>query len=143
MLGCMLLGMLGCESTPDPQKIGVFASTNHGLMELTTYGEQNGMTSFELRKLHVVPKAAKVTQFYVNMPDSTITELKIFWVTKLSDEFDEKDQSPLNVSIETGKNNVYRIKCADLMGKTNGFALVKLSMPMGVSDRVYVIQITE
>ena len=142
-LGCLLLFSLGCETTPDPQKIGVFAATNRGLLELTPYGAQNGMSSYDLRKLQEVPAVAKVTQFYVNMPDSKITESKMFWLTKLDKEFDEKGLSSLNASIETGKNNVYRIKCAELAGKKGGYILLKISMPLGTPDRMYAIQLTE
>jgi hypothetical protein len=142
-LGCLLLFSLGCETTPDPQKIGVFASTNRGLLELTAYGEQNGMTSYDLRKLQEVPAVAKVARFYVNMPDSKITNSKIFWLTTLDKDFDEKGRPSLSTSIETGKNNVYRITCADLMGKKNGYVLLKVSMPLGTPDRMYIIQLTE
>jgi hypothetical protein len=142
-LGCLLLCMLGCEATPEPQKIGVFASTNHGLLELTAYGEQSSMTNYDLSKLHDVPTVAKITSLYVNMPDSKITNSKIFWLTKLDKGFDEKSQPSLNASIEAGKNNVYQIKCAELEGKSGGDILLKISMPLGTPDRMYVIRLSE
>jgi hypothetical protein len=142
-LGCLLLFSLGCETSPDPQKIGVFASTNRGLLELTAYGEQNGMTSYDLRKLQEAPTVAKVARFYVNMPDSKITNSKIFWLTKLDKYFDEKGQPHLNASVEAGKNNVYRITCAELESKKGGYVLLKISMPLGTPDRMYGIQLTE
>ena len=142
-LGCLVLVLLGCETAPDPQKIGVFASTNHGLLELTAYGEQDGRSSYDLSKLPQTPAVAKITQFYVNMPDSKITNSKIFWLTKLGKEFNENDLPALNASIEAGKNNVYRIKCAELDGKKGGYVLLKISMPLGTADRVYVIHLTE
>ena len=143
VIGCLLMVVIGCQTAPDPQRIGVFASTNRGLLELSSYGEQTGMTSYSLLKLSEVPKASKVEQFYVNMPGSTITELKVFWITKFDNEFDEKDRIPLNASIEAGKSNVYRIRCADLAGKKDGYAFLKLPMPLGVADRMYVIRLSE
>ncbi len=142
-LGCLVLFLLGCETTPDSQKIGVFASTNHGLMELTAYGKQNGMTSYDLRKMQNIPTAAKVTRFYVNMPNSAITESKMFWLTKLDKEIDENNLSSLNASIEAGKNNVYQIKCTELDGKKDGYILLKISMPLGAPDRMYAIHLSE
>ena len=144
LVGCLLLLLLGCEKSPEPQKIGVFASTNRGLLELTSYGEQSrySMASYNFRKLPEVPTVSKVISFYVNMPDSKITNSKVFWVTGLGKDFDEESQVPLNTSIETTKNNVYRITCADLDGKKGGYILLKVSMPLGTADRMYVIQLT-
>jgi hypothetical protein len=90
-----------------------------------------------------IPRASKVDRFYVNMPGSTITEVKIFWLPTLDKNFDERQQTPLDASIESGKSNVYRINCAGLGSKKGGFALLKLPMPLGVADRAYVIQMTE
>lgn len=119
-LGCLAILLVGCETAPDPQKIGVFASTNHGLVELTVYGEQEGMTSYDVRKLKQAPTAAKVSQFYVNMPDSQITNSKLFWLTKLDNELNEEGLPPLNASIEVAKGNMYRIKCAQMEEKRMG-----------------------
>src|SRR5271165_4947643 len=95
ILGCLLLLLLGCEKAPEPQKIGVFASTNRGLLELTTYGEQVSMTRYSFHELHNVPTASKIVSFYVNMPDSKITSSKIFWLAKLDKDFNEGSQTPL------------------------------------------------
>lgn len=142
-LGCLLLCLLGCETTPPPQKVGVFASTSHGLLELTAYGKQTGENVYSLNNLGEIPKASKIGRFYVNMPGSTITEVKVFWLTKLDKEFDERSQSPLDASIESGKDNVYRVNCSGLGDEKGGYALLKLPMPLGVADRVYLVQIGE
>jgi hypothetical protein len=142
-LACLGLFLLGCESAPDPQKVGVFASTNHGLVELTVYGEQDGMTSYDLSKLQDAPTVGKVEQFYVNMPDSKITNSKMFWLATPDKKFNEEGKASLNASIEIGKNGVYRIKCADLEGKKAGYILLKISMPLGTADRMYVIRLSE
>lgn len=142
MFVCLLL-MLGCEKAPEPQKIGVFVSSDRGLLELTAYGEQNGMTSYSFHQLTGIPTVGKVNLFYVNMPDSKITESKVYWLTKLDRDFHEDGQQQLNLSIETGKNNVYRITCADLGAKKGGYALLKVSMPLGTPDRMYLTQMSE
>ena len=142
-LGCLLLCMLGCKTTPEPQKVGVFASTNHGLLELTTYGKQTGENVYSLNNLPEIPKASKIIRFYVNMPGSTITEVKVFWVTTLDKNFDERNQTPLDASIESGKSSVYLINCAALSDKKSGYVLLKVPMPLGVADRAYVAQVTE
>lgn len=141
-LGCLLVSLLGCETTPEPQKVGVFAATNHGLLELTTYGKQIGENVYSLSSLSEIPKTSKVERFYVNMPGSTITEVKVFWLTTLDKNFDDRNQTPLDASIETGKGNVYRINCAGLSDKKGGYVLLKVPMPLGVADRAYVVQVT-
>jgi hypothetical protein len=141
-LGCLVLSILGCRAAPEPQQVGVFAATNHGLLELTTYGKQIGENVYSLSSLAEIPKAAKVERFYVNMPGSTITEVKVFWLTALDKNFDERNQTPLDTSIETGKGNVYRINCAGLSDKKGGYVLLKVPMPLGVADRAYVVQVT-
>jgi len=143
LLGCLFFSILGCKTVQEPQQIGVFASTDHGLLELTAYGKEIGEGIYSLNNLPEIPKASKVDRFYVNMPGSTITEVKLFWLTKLDKEFHENGQSPLNAGIEAGKNTVYRINCVGLNSKKGGYVLLKLPMPLGVADRVYVIQITE
>ena len=142
-ISCVCLCMLGCKSAPEPQQVGVFASTNHGLLELTAYGKQISESTYSVNGLPELPKASRIDRFYVNMPGSTITEVKVFWVAKLDKDFNEQSQPALNVSIEAGKNNVYQINCAGLDGKKGGYVLLKLPMPLGVADRVYLIQMTE
>ena len=142
-LGYLLLCMIGCERAPDPQKIGVFASTNRGLLELTSYGEQHSMTGYDLHKVVDAPKVTRLTSFYVNMPDSKITNSKIFWAPKLNSTFEEKDQPSLDADIETGKNNAYEIKCAAMDRSGDGYIFLKISMPLGTPDRMYVIQLSK
>ena len=141
-LGCLLLFTAGCRTTPEPQKVGVFASTNHGLVELTAYGKQNGMHSYSLKDLLEIPKAPKLGRFYVNMPDSAITEVKVFWLPRLEKNFDEEGHTPLDATIESGTGKMYLISCATLSDKHEGYALLKVPMPLGVADRAYIVQLT-
>ena len=143
IVGCLLMIVIGCQTGPDPQRIGVFAFTNRGLLELSSYGEQTGMTSYDTRKLLNVPTVAKIVRFYVNMPGSTITEVKMYWLEQLGNEFDEKGRLPLNATIEAEKDNLYRIRCADLEGRREGYALLKLPMPLGTASRIYMIHLAE
>lgn len=138
------LMLVGCEKSPEPQKIGVFASTNRGLLELTVFGEQTGMTSYSMRQLSNLPTAKKIVSFYVNMPDSKITNSKVYWLAKLDQDFNERGQAALNLSIENAKTaGTYRIACTDLEGKNNGYVLLKVGMPLGTPDRMYAIHLAD
>ncbi|HUZ93588.1 MAG TPA: hypothetical protein VMU57_01605 [Edaphobacter sp.] len=141
-LGSLLLCILGCKAAPGPQQIGVFASTSHGLLELTAYGKDDEAEDvYSFRNLSVIPKTSRVEEFYVNMPGSIITETKIFWLASLGKNFDEHNQIPLDANIEAGKGSLYRINVQGLKAKKGGFVLLILPMPLGVSDRAYVLQI--
>lgn len=140
-LSSVLLSSCGLE--PKTQKIGVFVQTNKGLLELTSYGEQTGMNSYDLAESSNPPKVTKVNSFYVNMPDIEIANSKIFWVSSLERQFHENKSIPLTIDLEITKNNIYKINCSDLVSKKGGYAVLKIGMPMGTADRIYPVQIAE
>ena len=125
---------------PDPQKIGVFADTNKGLTELTSYGEQISMNSYNLAKATNPPKVSKVNALYVNMPDIKISNSKFYWVASLEKPFTEDESAALKIDTESTKSsNMYRLSCPELEGKTGGYLVLKVGMPLGTADRMYPI----
>jgi len=138
---CLLLGG-ACHRAPQPQKIGVFADTNRGLLELTSYGQQTGMRTYGFGQAAGIPEVQRVSLFFVNMPDIKITNSKIFWLSDLPRSFDETTQAPLKIDIESVQGNMYRIVCAELEGKKGAVAVLKIGMPLGTADRMYLIRIS-
>jgi hypothetical protein len=134
--------LTGCESAPDSSRIGVFASTTHGLLELTTYGKEIGEAVYELPNAQTFPSSTSVRSFYINMPDSTITESKLYWMSSIGKTFNESGQSPLSITLVAKREKLYQVACADLAQKKDGYAILKVSMPLGQPDRIYVVHVT-
>jgi len=141
LVGLFLLSACGRE--PEHQKIGVFADTNKGLLEIKSYGEQTGMHSYNLAKVSNPLKVSRVRVFYVNMPDIEITNSELFWVSSLERDFKEVESTPLKIDMENTKNNMYKILCPELKSKKGGYAVLKIGMPLGTADRMYPVQIAE
>lgn len=139
LISSLLLAACG-GTEPDPQKIGVFAETNKGLMELTNYGEQISMSSYNLAKAANPPKVSKVKAFYVNMPDIKISNSKFYWIASLEKPFTENESAALRIDVESTKSpNMYRLSCPELEDKTGGYLVLKVGMPLGTADRMYPV----
>lgn len=105
-----------CSGAPDESKIGVFARTNGGLQELTMYGEQIGSDSYRLPDLSSAPSAKSVKAFFLNMPDTNVSNSKVFWLASPQERFDEDDVPALPVQVETVKGKLYKLSSSDLEG---------------------------
>jgi len=138
---CSLVLGGACRRAPAPQKIGVFADTNSGLLELTAYGEQAGRTTYTFRQITGVPNVQRINRFFVNMPDTKITDSKLYWLLGLPARFEETTQEPLKIDIESMQGNMYSIVCSELEGKKGGVALLKIGMPLGTPDRMYPVRL--
>jgi hypothetical protein len=130
-----------CHRAPAPQKIGVFADTNSGLLELTAYGEQAGRTTYTFRQITGVPNVQRINRFFVNMPDTKITNSKLYWLLDLPARVQETELPPLKIDIESVQGNMYSIVCSELEGKKGGVAVLKIGMPSGTPDRMYPVRL--
>jgi len=134
--------LTACGRAPDPQKLGVFADTNKGLLELSSYGEETDVGEYNLGKVSP-QKISKINLFYINMPGVEIASSKLFLLSSLEKNFIEEKYTPLKIEMETTKNNIYKIRCPELDGKKVGLAYLKIKMPLGTPDRIYPLQIAE
>ena len=126
-----------------PTKPGVFAETHTGFIELTTYAEpaQNGNYSFpNLRHSPVIPF---IRAFYINLPNLTITNAKVFWVTDVRFTIHEDRHTPLPIQTDCLAPDSYKIKCPSLSLQQAGFGLLKLTLANGAADRMYVIKFSD
>jgi hemin uptake protein HemP len=142
------------EAKPDPHLIGVWASTDSGLVQLQSYGIEEvrdsfteGLTStFHFDDANQLPGAASVKAFFVNMPDAKVTESKLYALSRLSARWHEQikspsDPRPLPASMQIVEGSLYRIASERLEPLASGYAAIHISMPMGIPDRLYAIKI--
>lgn len=132
-----------CSGAPDESKVGLFARTNTGLQELTVYGEQVGSDSYRLPDLSALPAAKSVKAFFLNMPDATVANSKVFWLAAPQDRLDEDQVPALPVQVDAVKGNMYKLSSSEIESKRNGLLIFKVGMPLGTADRVYIVKLAE
>ena len=141
ILICSFL-LLSCSHEPGPEKLGVFAETGTGFVELTSFGEQNGIQTYNLETAPPPIVGGTVKSYLINLPDVKIANSKVFWTSTLDKFFDEKNARIIGSSLESASdNNRYKISITDGNIPQSGYALLKVGMPLGTPDRMYIVQI--
>jgi hypothetical protein len=136
--------VLACtQATPDAKKLGVYAGTNHGVIDLNIFGEQTGMTSYSVPDLNAVPKAANVKAFFVNLPDIKVSNCRIYWVDSLAGTFREDKATAEPTTTESVEGSMYKLSSPQLSDRTGGYLLFKVGMELGTSDRIYPVKLGE
>lgn len=164
LLLAALLGVVGCQqeggrvsdaarntptvmsmfaATPDPSRLGVFASTSSGIKELLVYGEETGMDTFRVPDLSAVPTVGSVGAFFLNMPNTDVMSSRVFWVAAPQRSFDESSCAPLPVQYQSVKGNMYKVVLPTLGNRHSGVLLFIVRMPLGTRDRTYAIRLTK
>ncbi|HVR11503.1 MAG TPA: hypothetical protein VMW75_25895 [Thermoanaerobaculia bacterium] len=151
-----ILCIISCSRGPDPHRIGVFAETNAGLVELTVYGSETeadsftqGVTAgFSFPQGQSVPTATSVKRFYVNLPDTRIEEAKIYILRDLNARWHlqghmERDPQPVATRLSKTEGGVYELTSDQLQANGPGYVALWIKMPLGVPDRLYVVQLSE
>jgi hypothetical protein len=137
--GCGSLGQLG---SPLPTKLGVFADTG-SLTELTVYVEESSLENFDAndaqKRVAEIPVASHVRAFFVNMPNVQITSSKAFLLKDLG-RVNEGQTPELKIDIEKAGEGVYKLVVPDVAGR-KGFLALKIGMPMGTPDRLYLLRL--
>ena len=138
---------------PDPERIGVFAETSAGLIELRPYGKQTTTASSSdemsvvFRFPGAVPSASRCNSFLVHVPEGNMADAALFWLTDLGAKFNlevkrKSDQTALVTRVEqVGDGDVYRVTSPGLMGKARGYAALLLPMPVGSANRLYAVRL--
>ena len=126
------------------QKIGVFAETSSGTLELISRRTDSYDISEDI--LSRMPKAKGVNFYYVNIPEAEIAESVLFWTSSYQkykdlDLYEPIKPETLKAEIESIKGSAYKIGSNELQNKKNGFVVLKIKMPLGTSDRLYPIKI--
>jgi hypothetical protein len=140
----------GLEAKPDSHAIGVWASTESGLIELLTYGTQslnlfNETYSYQFDECARLPRAESVQAIFVNIPDAKVTESKLFGLFDLAAQWhlhgNPADPRQVAPSMEIVEGSLYRLSSKEISTATSNFVAVSISMPMGTADRLYAIRI--
>jgi len=148
--------LLSCSRGPDPGRIGVFVETNAGAVELAAYGSEStsdsfteGLTEgFTFPQGQALPAAAVVRRIYINLPEAHVEESKLYVLPSLTARWhlqghQERDPQPLATQLSKSDKGVYELTSDQLQGKTSGYVALLIKMPLGVPDRLYVIQLSE
>jgi len=137
----ILLLLCACSNEPaPPTKPGVFAETQTGFIELTTYAEPAPNGSYSFPNLRHGPASSAIRAIYVNLPNLVITKTKVFWVADVRFTIDEDRLTPFPMKTECRATDSYKIKCPDLSFQRAGYGLLKIPMTHGATNRMYVIQ---
>ena len=126
-----------------PSAPGVFADTSNGLVEITTYAEPTSTGNYSFPNLNHSPASPTIRAFYVNMSDVSIASAKVFWSGDVRFSIHEDRYSPLETQIECLTPNSYKISCPNLSRQHAGYALLRIKMPHGVTDRMYVVKLSD
>ena len=131
--------ILGCQKAPDPKRLGIFADTDDGLIELTSFGEQTGRDHYKAPE-NEFPSVHEVRNLFINMPDANISNSQLLWTENLLEEFTEREASSLGMETEIVEGSMYKIRIFNQLDKT-GVLILKVGMPMGTADRIYPLRI--
>lgn len=131
------------QETPDAKRLGVYADTDHGVIELAVFGEQIEMTSYSVPNLNSVPKAGYVKAFFVNLPDIKVSNCRIYWVDSLADRLHEDKATAEAATIESVEGSMYKLSIPQFSDRTGGYLLFKVGMAFGTADRIYPVKLGE
>ena len=119
------------------RKVGVFAETSTGLTELTAYALEAPGGNFNPANVTDIPRLNGATTFVVNMPDAQITQSTVYWAASQN----SLPEGPLKADIETIQGTVYRITSPALRSRSSGMASLRIKMPAGTPDRMYLLKL--
>lgn len=144
----IILIFSGCNKVPPKfSKIGVFADSS-SLFEISLYAIQRPGYSSNVYwikekpgEFETIPVIKSIKAFYVNIPNANISESKIIWIKEgFNRKLIEDGWEVFRTEIEKVDEDVYKISSAQLKFKSRGLIGIKLSMPLGVPDRIYLVQ---
>lgn len=143
----------GCNGkSPELSRIGVFVDTG-SLVELTLYVKQVSISQYNAPVIAQLPEVMRINSFFVNIPEVNISECQIFWMKTLKVNkyygwqkkevvrIDPSDWEKQETRIEKTNGGVYKILSDALQSKSGGFVGLKLSMPLGTPDRIYIVKL--
>lgn len=144
------LSACAADEYPNPQKIGVFADTDSGLIELTVRGQFDRHPLSERYRITLpsrrgVPTVDEVHAFFVNMPNALITESRVYYLPNLRASWgiqrSASDPTPARIDLLRIEEDVFKIVLKEKPPAGVRYVALFLTMPMGVEDRFYPVQI--
>jgi hypothetical protein len=158
--GPFLVVPLGCRDANSPEvlgeklkSIGVYAETESGISPILVHGieEQDVMSETSSFKFtEAVPSAKRVSQFYLNLPNSNVSESELYVLDDVSaarwhyaGQNDPRDPKPIFANAETVGGQIYKFSFAELPVKKAGYACLWVSMAMGTPDRMYCVHLID
>lgn len=144
-------GALGCNRGPDPKQIGVFVDADGKTTEITSYAQEGaGLPDGE--QPPVVKSGVKA--FYVNLPDSIVSESGVYVLEKIDRSWHARTSSKVPAKLEKLAGNMYRFGLPDTKELQHGILAIRearqtvilglrVVMPLGVPDRMYAVQLGE
>lgn len=143
-------GTMMSPSAPNSTRVGVFARTSDGIQELTSFGEQLDSDRFKVPDVATIPKSNGVSALFINMPDSIVTNSKVFWdelergrPIHLKRRVREDKLSAIPFQIHHVDGNMYALESVELENCTYGVLAVKVQMPLGTPDRLYFLLLAD
>ncbi|NIS17480.1 MAG: TonB family protein [Aliifodinibius sp.] len=126
-----------------PEELGVYAYTNQGIFQVSNYGYQKSSRYFVANL--PVEKIDSISSFLVNIPDAVITESRLFRIESYQDmrKIYYDDLESVKSSTNKIREGIYKINVEEFDFNKLGYIALKLSMPLGVPDRLYILKCGE
>jgi hypothetical protein len=151
---------VGSDDAAKIRRIGVFALTDKGLVELSCYGSEarpNFLVerySFKFAKQSCVPTAHTVNAFFLNLPGANIPEAKTFSLPDLDATWGipggmslsgpaPSDPTALTTEVENIRGTIFKIYPQHLAETRSRFIALVVSMPLGTPDRMYAVELSD
>jgi hypothetical protein len=133
------------------KNLGAYAETSNGIVELPVYGveDHNIMTeTMDFKFSGPIPTLTGVTSFVVNIPDTRISEAKLYLLPDprkaqwhYFNPQNPSDPRPIAANIQPVAGVIYRVIPADTQTPASGFLCLRLKMPEGTADRLYAVHV--
>jgi hypothetical protein len=134
------------------KRLGVYLQTSSGLTEIPVYGTPNRDVLRETLGFEFngpIPQSEKPLAFVVNLPDARISDAQLFALPNLKkarwhyfDPGNEGDPKPIASGIEPVVGSIYKVIPTGLPKGFTGHLCLLVKMPMGISDRMYAVQLS-
>jgi hypothetical protein len=152
---------VGSDDATKIRRIGVFALTDKGLVELSCYGSQARTNNFNVETYgfkfadrSCVPTAHTVNAFFLNLPGANISEAKIFGLPDLDATWlipggmslsgpAPTDPTALTAEVENVRGTIFKIYPKHLAEIRSHFIALVVPMPLGTPDRMYAVALSD
>jgi hypothetical protein len=151
VVACLLAGCGFGQTADEVKRLGVFAKTSGGLVEVSDFANQEMEDSINQGVSSVYrfanePQSATPTAFIVNVPEAAISASAVYLLDRLEDArwYESKRQKspqPIKSSIENVRDAIYKVSISDLPRDATGFVCIYIHMPLGTPDRLYAVKL--
>jgi hypothetical protein len=151
-----LILVAACRGTSSPEalaekmrSLGVYVDGSQGISPVDAYGKEENNIFAETQSFRfssAIPAAKGVSRFYLNLPGANVNESRVYWLEdprraqwRAGSAADADGPKAAAATVEPVSGSLYQFSIADMAAKADGFACLRVSMPLGTPDRLYCV----